>query len=322
MGADPTWPNRARYSIPCDVTLGSGGGSGAAGTHSRLGAGAAPVRFRESGCCTVRGCVFSLFVSLLFLFPSVCCSVKLPLSRPTSFCLFLSILLRTPAGVGAAAWRFCCWRQPKPRHRGAGSQPLLGLTSARSPDLPPSSHSPPKTQRQRRRRRSRPGSSWSRTGNPRDSLESLPASQPLGSCSPVTAPAPLRRHVSHPASPHALRLRWVRDPSWRSCEAGGCGEGRRGQGEGLHLLARTRSDGFKQREGGFRLDIRRIFFTVRVVKPWRRLPREVVNAPSLETFKVRLDGAVSNLIQLKMSLLMTRGLGWMTSKGPFPPKPS
>jgi len=34
--------------------------------------------------------------------PSVCCSVKLPLSRPTGFCLFLSILLRTPAGGGAA----------------------------------------------------------------------------------------------------------------------------------------------------------------------------------------------------------------------------
>jgi len=33
----------------------------------------------------------------------VCCSAKLPLSRPTSFCLFLSVLLRTPAGGGAAA---------------------------------------------------------------------------------------------------------------------------------------------------------------------------------------------------------------------------
>jgi len=31
----------------------------------------------------------------------VCCSVKLPLSQPTSFCLFLSILLPTPAGAGA-----------------------------------------------------------------------------------------------------------------------------------------------------------------------------------------------------------------------------
>ena len=48
-------------------------------------------------------------------FLSVCCSIKLPLSRPTSFCLFLFILLRTPAGGGAAVWRFCCRRQPKPK---------------------------------------------------------------------------------------------------------------------------------------------------------------------------------------------------------------
>ena len=44
--------------------------------------------------------------------PFVCCSVKLPLSPSTSFCLFLSILLRNPAGGGAATWRFCCLPQP------------------------------------------------------------------------------------------------------------------------------------------------------------------------------------------------------------------
>ena len=33
-----------------------------------------------------------------------------------------------------------------------------------------------------------------------------------------------------------------------------------------------------------------------VVKHWTRLPREVVDAPSLETLKVRLDGALSNVI--------------------------
>ena len=47
---------------------------------------------------------------------------------------------------------------------------------------------------------------------------------------------------------------------------------------------------------------------MRVVKHWHRLPREVVDAPSLETFQVRLDGALSNLIELKMSLLMAGGL--------------
>ena len=50
------------------------------------------------------------------------------------------------------------------------------------------------------------------------------------------------------------------------------------------------------KEGRFRLAIRNKVFTMRVVKPWNRLPREMVDAPSLETFKVRLDGALSNLI--------------------------
>jgi len=45
-----------------------------------------------------------------------------------------------------------------------------------------------------------------------------------------------------------------------------------------------------------------------VVKHWHRLPREVVDAPSMETVMVRLDGALSNLIKLKMSLLTARGL--------------
>jgi len=59
---------------------------------------------------------------------------------------------------------------------------------------------------------------------------------------------------------------------------------------------RTRSHGFKLKKGRFRLDIRKIFFKMRVVKPWHRLPREVVDAPSLKTFKTRLDGALRNLI--------------------------
>ncbi|KAK4823928.1 LOW QUALITY PROTEIN: hypothetical protein QYF61_008314 [Mycteria americana] len=73
---------------------------------------------------------------------------------------------------------------------------------------------------------------------------------------------------------------------------------------------RTRGNGFKLKEGRFRLDIRKKFFTMSVVKHWHRLPREVVDAPSQETFKVRLDGALSNLLQLKMCLLTAGGGGW------------
>ena len=59
---------------------------------------------------------------------------------------------------------------------------------------------------------------------------------------------------------------------------------------------RTRSNGFKLREVRFRLGIRKKFFTMRVVKHWNRLPREVAETPSLETFKPRLDMALSSLV--------------------------
>ncbi|MCQ4187572.1 hypothetical protein FK515_28755 [Klebsiella pneumoniae] len=59
---------------------------------------------------------------------------------------------------------------------------------------------------------------------------------------------------------------------------------------------RTMRNGFKTEGGRFKLDIRKKFFTMRVVEHWNRFPREVVDAPSLETFKARLDGAMGNLI--------------------------
>ena len=59
---------------------------------------------------------------------------------------------------------------------------------------------------------------------------------------------------------------------------------------------RTMGNGFKLREGRFRLAVRGKFFTMRMVRCWNRLPREVVDAPSLEMFKARLDGALGSLV--------------------------
>ncbi|KFQ70640.1 hypothetical protein N335_12957, partial [Phaethon lepturus] len=59
---------------------------------------------------------------------------------------------------------------------------------------------------------------------------------------------------------------------------------------------RTRGNGFNLKEGRFRLDRRKTFLTMMVVKHWHRLPREVVDSPLLARFKIRLDGALSNLI--------------------------
>jgi len=59
---------------------------------------------------------------------------------------------------------------------------------------------------------------------------------------------------------------------------------------------RLRGNGFKLKEGRLRLEIRETFFTVRVMRHRNRLSRKLVDVLSLETFKDREDGALSNLI--------------------------
>ena len=59
---------------------------------------------------------------------------------------------------------------------------------------------------------------------------------------------------------------------------------------------RTHVNSVKLRRGKFKLDVRKRFFTERVVADWNRLPREVVTAPNLSEFKKRLDCALSHMV--------------------------
>jgi len=55
-------------------------------------------------------------------------------------------------------------------------------------------------------------------------------------------------------------------------------------------------NGLKLRRGRFRLDIKKNFFTERVVRHWIRLPRVVGESPSLEGFRRRGDVALQDIV--------------------------
>ena len=87
------------------------------------------------------------------------------------------------------------------------------------------------------------------------------------------------------------------------------------------MIGQGGGNGFQLRQGASRLGSRKKFCTQRLGMHWNSLPEEVVDAPSLEAFKPRLDVALGSPLQWLATLHVAGGLKLHDHGGPFQPRP-